>query len=455
MVSQQSHSFAQNTYPSGGSGVVQPGATGVYNPSRQQPPAVYQPPTTGVPTGGYPNTSPPTTPGMPATGPAVTGTTPQTNHMMDRPLGTMPNGPQPGYPTGNPTGNPPQTQNTRQILPPPAWLQITKEKQEYIDRFLAAWHEQSKNIEALDYEFTRREYTSFGVSECYGRVKFRAPDKGLIEIDSELINGKKISETNKKMKVICTGEAVYEFNFADKKLTEFIIPAEQRGKGVMDSPLMILVGANPRELQERFYLDVFPPPSSLANCVCLQAWPKWLEDSKEFKYVTLAIDRQTLQAKMLLLFEPGSEDYKGFEITEMKQTFWDKLRGPFSPKKDDEFERKNILAVMPRGWAFETKNDFLPEASGQQRIAQQQPYPPVNAAPAPVSPHYGNQPTMPFNNPVNNTINNTVAPGTGATGYTGGVMPQHGIPNNNQPRPTNQHIAMPPQGIAGSQSVMR
>ena len=448
----QNRSFAQNASPGGNPGLAQPGA---YNPSFQQPAGGI--PSPGVQAGGYSQHAGGYSQTGPATGPTVPGVAPPANHMMDRPLGAIPNGPQPG--------NPPQVQNGRQILPPPEGLQIGKEKQDYIDRFLNVWQEQSRNIEALDYEFTRREYTSFGVSETYGQVKFQAPDKGLIEIDSELIKGAKSRDTNKKMKVICTGDAVYEFNFVEKKLTKFIIPAEERGKGVMDSPLMILAGANPRELQERFYLDVIPSPDSLADCVCFQAWPKWLEDSREFKSVTIAIDRQTFHARVLLLFEPGGEGYKGYEITNTNSRKGGTL--PW-PKPKDEFDHNVIVNSKPKDWAFETKNDFLPEASGQ-RVAVQQQYPPVNAMPAPISPQYGGQPNMPFYTPGYNTV----IPGTGGPGYPGGNSsaiqpsgpipgstndtgpPQYIVPGNNGQQRQNNQTAMPPQGYAGTPSVIR
>jgi len=440
-------SFAQNSYPGGNPGVAQPGTTGAYNPP-------YQQPATGVQAGGYSPTGPVSGATIPGPVPPAQQTAPPTNHMMGQPLGApLQGGPQPG--------NPPQMQNARKILPPPTGLQISKEKQEYLDRFLTVWQEQSKNLEALDYEFTCRENTSFGVTETYGRVKFQAPDKGMIEIDSELINGKKSFETNKKMKVICTGDAVYEFNFVEKKLTKYLIPAEERGKGVMDSPLMILAGANPRELQERFYLDVIPSPESLADCVCLQAWPKWLEDSKEFKSVTVAIHRQTFHARVLLLFEAGGEGFKGYEITKVNPTRRGGILPPLPGQKPkDDFDHNVIVNSKPKDWTFETKNDFLPEATGQQ-IARQ-PYPGVGATPAPVNPPYtGPQPNMQINNTAPGIVHQGqpggMVPGQPRVvpqGTTGMGIPYNGVNPNNQPRQNNQ-IAMPPQGYTGSPSVIR
>lgn len=471
--------FAQVAYPGNAPGIPQQGASGAYNPHSRQP-------APGFPQGGHPGTVPGTgshaagvTPAgqYSATGPVASGTSPQNGYMIDRPLGVMPNEPQPGYPQG--------VQNGREIVPPPDGYNPGQEELNYINRFLTAWNEQSKNIEALDYDFTCWEYRGAEVvSETYGQVKFRAPDKGLVEIDSELMNGKKNSETNKRMKFICTGEAVYHFDFADKKLTEFVIPVEDRGKGVMDSPLMILVGANPRELQERFYLLVLDTPASFPNCIHLQAWPKWLEDAREFKCVNVVIDRQAFQAKALLLYDANGEGRKGYQITNTKVNVFGKIANIILPK--DGFDRNTILNLRSRDWAFETKTDYLPEASNQQ-IAQ--PNPSVRATPAPVSPQYGSpantpsapgtliHPTAPRHQGQPGTMTQgTLPPGTlppgqvppgtvpGQVNYTGTQPPNVAPPNNtppygvhpNTPAPQQNHsfTAMPPHGN-GSPSVIR
>lgn len=461
--------FGQVAYPGNTPGISQPGTPGASHPQNRQ-----QQPVPGFPTGGFANTVPgtgTTATGAPTTGPATAGTPPQ-NYMIDRPLGVMSNGTQPG--------NPPQGTTGRIIAPPPTGYNPGKEELDYIAKFLAAWHEKSKEIEALDYDFTCREYSSFGESETYGRVKFRAPDKGLIEIDSELLNGKRSYETNKKMKFICTGEAVYEFNFAEKKLTEFIIPAEDRGKGVMDSPLMILVGANPRELQDRFYLLVLGTPPSMPNCIHLQAWPKWVEDAKEFKCVNVAIDRQTFHAKALLVYDANGEGRKGYDITNIRnKKFLEKvLPDQINLFSKDEFDRNNIVGSRPKGWDYDTKTDFLPEASNPQFARQ--PSLDVRATPAPVSPQYGTLPNAPISQgsqgPVTQgPLGNYPAPvpamqqpqgsTQGPANYSGTPQPQFNTspnnvspgtnPNNATQRQNNSYMAMPPQNNGTSQTIIR
>lgn len=455
-------SFAQN-YPVGGNhGYSQPNPVNATTaPYQQQQPVT-----------GYANPT-----GNPAGTP--TGTVPPNdNYMIDRPLGAVQNG---VAPNGVQPDNPPMPQNARPIVPPPEGYSPPPEEVEYINVFLADWSRQSKTIEALDYEFTCRQYSNLGNSETYGRVKFRAPDKGLIEIDRELINGKISNETSKKMRIVCTGEAVYQFDYIDKKLTEFVIPQEQRGQGVLDSPLMILVGANPQELQERFYLMALKPWSNnVANCYCFKAWPKWPEDLKEFKAVQLAIDKQTFHAKELLVFDSGGDGGKAYEITKTQRNFVEKLTPGMLAK--DDFDRNQILKSMPRGWMFETKNDFLPEASGRQYAQQPNPAPaqpyPQYTGPANVPNNAGGgfpavQPNvMPQNQPNPNqtqlsqngvpVANNYTqqghqAPLHGQTGYA--VAPQYTAPqtgNSYGANPqSNQYMAMPPQGSGVSQSVIR
>ena len=394
----QINSFAQNYPVNGNPGYPQANPPAASPVPYQQPVGGYVAPTNTQPAVpmSVPMTAPMAAPTTMPTGGAPMiaqgGTAPPNNYMIDRPLGTMPNG---AVPPGNQTAM--QPQNVRPILPPP-WEKEhapTQEELKYIDQFLTHWGQQSQSIEALDYAFTCRQGSnSFGNSETYGRVKFRAPNKGMIEIDSELINGKKSNETLKKMKVVCTGEAVYQFDYTGKKLTEFVIPKEQQGKGVMDSPLMILVGVNPQELQERFYLKAVNPWwDVVANCYCFQAWPKWTEDVKEFKTVKLAIDKNTFHAKELIVFDPSGDGGKAYEITSTQKNIRERITPGILAK--DEFARNDILKSMPRDWTFETKNDFIPEATSGQQYVQQ-----PNPATAQPYPQYGNPANVPNNPPV-------------------------------------------------------
>jgi len=485
-------------FPTGGSPVATPGmvlGTGTGTPGTASPPPGYSttgspplgsPPTgsppLGSPTTGYPATTAPTGPT------ATTGTSPQSsgNYMIHRPLGAVQNGPQPG----NPPFQPMPMQNGRVIVPPPKSFQDyppTREEIVFINGFLSKWQEQSKEIEALDYEFTCQEHSALGTPVTLGRVKFRAPDKGLIEIDKELRNGIPSTETNRKKKIICTGTAIYEFNYTEKKLTEFVIPEEDRGKGIMDSPLMALMGAKPGELHERFYLRVLNP-EGMAGYVCLQAWPKWEDDARDFKYANVAIDGQSYHAKLLAVYDPASDkDWKGYEITKVNKSTWsERLNGklPFMVSKD-EFDRAAILRSKPGDWMFETKTDFLPESSARQITG------PPNGSPnfipgpmsSPVTPQYGNmlnpspntvpmQPNMTGTNTPVTQGNYPLAPplGTVPLGTVPqGTMPQGTMPAGQvyspglsqtnvpqtYPQPPNSYMARPPQGNTAPSTTIR
>ena len=358
--------------------------------------------------------------------PQVQNVQPQQNYMINRPLGAVSNTPvqdgtqppmtQPGQ---TPNNQPLVVQNGRQIVPPPKGYSPPPEELAYISDFLSKWQEQSKNIEVINYDFTRLKRTAHGLTEAYGRVKYQAPDKGLFEIHSALIDNKKVTETGDKERYVCTGDAVYQFDFAEKRLTEFLIPQEQRGKGTLDSPLMVLVGANPQELQNRFYLIALNPWSNeVANCYCFRAWPKWPED-RDFTSVELAIDNKSFHAKELRVFKPGGTDYEVYKITKTEKNLFGQIGQIFAK---DDFDRGTIVKSKPRDWAFETKTDFLPEASGQQ-YAQQ-----PNPAAARPNPQYGHA--------VNNVPNNPTVPGSGMSVPVVQPQPQPNIPQNVSPNQT-------------------
>ncbi|MDR1491880.1 MAG: hypothetical protein LBT05_04050 [Planctomycetaceae bacterium] len=383
------------------------------------------------------------------------------NYMIEHPLGAPLNG---NHSTINPSlGAAP---NIPQIIPPPKDYTLTPQDQQNIERFLAAWQEKSKTITALDYDFLCYEYNSFSkknektgqliaVHTTYGNVKYRAPDKGIIETIGEYdANGNKIAETNLKSKFVCTGTSVYQFDHAAKKLTEFTIPKEQQGKGVLDSPLMVLVGANPIDLQGRFYLKILPRLENMKNCVRFQAWPKLPDDAKEFNSVVVVIDDATFDARGLQLFNIDGTSCKNYIITNTKKSIPGKI-GEFLTSNKDDFERETILKSKPKDWIYTRENPIDAAASNSQLSRQPNPIVPYRAPDTTPA-----QPNPPYASPVPPQTQHLAQPNGFAPATTGiasvpGQYLQDAVPSaarneNNFPQtPLNNNPQAPlnsPQG---------
>ncbi|MDR1384116.1 MAG: hypothetical protein LBJ67_09760 [Planctomycetaceae bacterium] len=392
------------------------------------------------------------------------------NYMMDRPLGAPLGG---NPPTGTPSvANVPfqtLTPNAPQIIPPPKGYTLTKAEHQDIERFLMTWQEKSKSVTALDYDFLCFEYNAFSkkdektgqlmaVHTTYGSVKYRAPDKGIIETVGEHdANGNKITESNLRSKFICTGTAVYQFDHAAKKLTEFVIPKEQQGKGVMDSPLMVLVGANPTDLQRRFYLKILPRLENMKNGVRFQAWPKLPEDAKEFNSVIVVIDDSTFDARGLQLFSIDGTSYKNYIITDTKKGLFQGLGSILPPLNKDDFDHNNILKSKPKDWVYALEENVAVPAAAPQ-LSQQNPVVPnapnnlpsaiPNTTPAQPNPAYASP--VPPQTQYSSQPNGFTAGATGIASVPGQYL-QGGVSPTASPNGYNLSQGNPPYSVGNPQ----
>ncbi|MCL2348684.1 MAG: hypothetical protein FWC50_10545, partial [Planctomycetaceae bacterium] len=268
-----------------------------------------------------------------------------------------------------PLGATPASMSAQQTPPSPAApFTLTPQEQAYLNQFLAVWQQKSNEIQSLDCEFVCRVYNGAFSADgtvtnaTYGRAKYIAPDKGMIATDGEyVVNAQGVVTTVKnekselRSKFICDGKSVFHFDYADKKLLEFPIPPEQRGQGLLDSPLMTVVGANPEKLQNRFYLRLVQPPENLKDCYVIEAWPKWMDDAKEFQYVQVVLDRSTFKPKGLVRSETDGQSRASYYITNVKPNIIDRWFG-----EKDEFARNNILKSKPGDMTYELRNDPVP-----------------------------------------------------------------------------------------------
>ena len=151
----------------------------------------------------------------------------------------------------------------------------------------------------------------------------------------------------------------------------------------------------------------------------------------------------------------------GYEITKTTTNIFGKIANIMTSK--DDFDRNRIVSSIPKDWAYETKTDYLPDASNRQ-IAQ--PNPSVRATPAPVTPQYGTPANMPMSpitqGPVTQQPRGSVP---GHANVNGVPQPQINTPPNNispgtnpnttTQRPNTPYMAMPPQGNNQSQTIIR
>lgn len=237
---------------------------------------------------------------------------------------------QPQNPAGQPNAVQAQQQAIANRMAPektmaPAWhASLSEDHKHNIDLLLNHWQKKSVDVKRYQCDFVRYDYdTSFcnwrdprnnqlaAASIMTGEIRFASPDQACYqtkqvfdfekppEQPGQDASYKPRSEATQKEKWICDGEAIYEFDFENKKLYETEIPPEMRGKGLINSPLPFLFGASRADILDRFWVRISTPEGA-ENEYWLEAYPKKIEDARNYKKLELVLSRDELFLPIML-----------------------------------------------------------------------------------------------------------------------------------------------------------
>jgi TIGR03009 family protein len=231
-------------------------------------------------------------------------------------------------PPGQPNADPQQ--------PPPPPFTLSPAEQAQLDRVLLFWEQSSQKVKTFHCKFTRWEYNDVfqpdkALYEDKGELRYEAPDKGLFSIEGPRAD-----------KWVCDGKSIYEFNFQDKKLVEHKLPREMQGKAIANGPVPFLFGAKVEHLKYRYHLRIVAPPAEYQNKVKLEAYPKFLVDAQNFKFVELilTVSQSDMQPWALRIHQPGGKNRTAYVFDEPdinKKNFVGILQDPWHPR-------------VPSGW---------------------------------------------------------------------------------------------------------
>lgn len=245
--------------------------------------------------------------------------------------------------------------------PVPPQFQLTQQQQVYVDWALNVWQQHSTKIKTFEAKFVRWEHDRvFGPAdqaryEDLGQIKYGAPDRGMFRVDQTKVNGewKPSEEQGRAEHWICDGQAVYEYNFGQKKVFEHKLPPELQGKAISNGPLPFLFGSTAETLKRRYFLRPVTPPEEHKTQIWLEAYPRYQQDAADFKKATIILTVDKLQPHALQLELPnGSSEivYRFYDIV---------VNDPLGFLKGNPFS-----ARTPLSWTFVPDN-------GPARVTQQ------------------------------------------------------------------------------------
>lgn len=226
-----------------------------------------------------------------------------------------------------------------------------------LDQVLKDWHEKSVGIKRLEGEHFRIIYDYvFGVAtRARGKFYYEAPDKGRIDLvpdpkgkgaQFEKVN----PNTNKKVVLtaqpdqperwICDGQQVLVIDEVQKVAQQYPIPAAARGANIMDGPLPFLFGMPPAKAKQRYTMKLL---QANAKDIDLIVYPKWKQDSANYKWARIRIERATMLPMAVQMLDPAGS----------RETVYTFPKVVKNPKK----------GILPSFFPFAEKDVFKPDLS--------------------------------------------------------------------------------------------
>lgn len=225
--------------------------------------------------------------------------------------------------------NPAQINGNQQLAsargPQRPFPELTPEHAQLLDRILDLWQQSSGQVKRYTADFRRWDYDPLLCNErnpqdnrlyahsiSDGKLRYASPDKGMFETTAVYDFTKEEGQNpdykpreNTQLnheKWICDGQAIYEFDFTQKKLYETPIPAEMQGQGLVNSPLPFLFGVDKQIIKDRYWIRVITPQQVQQTEVWLEAYPKDINDARNYQRLEIILSQDDWMPKMLHVY---------------------------------------------------------------------------------------------------------------------------------------------------------
>ncbi|MBN1589568.1 MAG: hypothetical protein JW888_08645 [Pirellulales bacterium] len=189
----------------------------------------------------------------------------------------------------------------------PPWAgRLPEAHQKRVDEILKAWEQYGNRVEVFESKFVLREFktpmfrteqSAAGTPtfEELGELKYKKPDKGLLRTDG-IMNPKTKTWDVLPRHWVCDGEAIFEFDHKEKRLTQHVLDPKLRGgKALEDGPVPFVFGAKAEKMKNRYWIRLLSPPPGVQGQIWLEAWPRHHEDAAEFSRAEIILSAQDMR----------------------------------------------------------------------------------------------------------------------------------------------------------------
>jgi len=201
-------------------------------------------------------------------------------------------------------------------LAPQVQFVLSPQEMAALDNLLTDWEKRNKEIHVLESTFFRWKYDTVFAKPNQppplpekGTLRFAAPDKGQMIIEAK--------DPKNSEQWLCDGRSIYQFDYTQNEVTEFVMPPELQGKGIGDGPLPFVFGIEAQKLKQRYFMKITTPPS-VQNEVWLDAYPRYQQQRAEFSKVQvilqLAGPTKSLLPYAIQIFSPNGKDRTVYQL---------------------------------------------------------------------------------------------------------------------------------------------
>ena len=242
--------------------------------------------------------------------------------------------------------------------PPQAPFVLSPEQATALDNLLNDWEKRNKQINVLESKFYRWKYdNAFGNANQpptpeEGILKFSAPDKGLMKVEAK--------DPAQSEQWLCDGKSIFQFDYKQRLVTEYVMPPELQGKGIGDGPLPFVFGVEAQKLKQRYFMRIIPQPN-LQNEVWLEAYPRYQQQAAEFSKVQVILQisgpTKALVPYAIQMYMPNGKDRTVYQLQNPSIN-------PRAPFINNIFERDWTKLSIPFGWRKKTELPPPPVQAG-------------------------------------------------------------------------------------------
>jgi len=222
-------------------------------------------------------------------------------------------------------------------------FQLTPAEQAEVDSVLKRWEEASRKHKRIAIEFFRLEFRPDHKADGplfidQGEADFTAEGKWLWHVEGEYKDGK-VVKGQREEKMLFDGRSIYVFEYDNKKVNQQIIAADMKGEDMIRAMLPFMFGTDVKVLKERYLIRLLKFPGLPEGQVCIDAWPRYLDEAKNYKNARMIVDLTKMEPTGLMLILPNGKDSYRYQFTKVDVN----PRNPLPAR--DPFDFK-----LPQGW---------------------------------------------------------------------------------------------------------